>query len=251
MGDLAERAGELDPGRAAADEHERHPRPTAVGIGFALGRLEGDQDPPPDLEGVLHRLQPGRDGRPLRVVEIGVVGAGRDHERVVGDRSAVGHQDLALVGVQADGLAEDDRRVALLAQDRAQRLGDIARRQRAGRDLVEQRLEQVEIAPVDQREADLRIDAQAPRRIQAGEPATDDDHPMRETDGVAGRAHRTILLKRDVSETAPPDALRSTSRTRRHDRDRGGSRHRNHRIVDLPREIGRAMRSHRRTGGRT
>ena len=179
MGDLAERAGELDPGRPAADEHERHPRPTPVGIGFALGRLEGDQDPPPDLERVLHRLQPGRDGRPFRVVEIRVVGAGRDHQRVVGDRSAVGDQDLAPLGVQADRLAEDDRRVALLAQDRAQRLRDIARRQRPGRDLVEQRLEQVEIAPVDERQTDLRIDPQAPRRIQAGEPATDDDNAMR------------------------------------------------------------------------
>ena len=50
---------------------------------------------------VLDRLQPGRDGRPFGVVEIGVVGAGRDDERVVGDRSAVGEEDLALVGVDA------------------------------------------------------------------------------------------------------------------------------------------------------
>ena len=125
------------------------------------------------------RLQPGRDGRPFRVVEIGVVGAGRDDERVVGDRSAVGDQDLAPLGIQTDRLAEDDRRVALLAQDRAQRLGDVARRQRPGRDLVEQRLEQVEIAPVDERQPDLGIDPEAARGVQAGEPATDDDHAMR------------------------------------------------------------------------
>ena len=161
VGDLAQRAGQLDPGRAAADQHERHPRPAPLRVGFALGGLEGDQDPPPDLGRVLDRLEPGRDRRPLGVVEVGVVGAGRDDERVVGDRAAVGEQDLAPLGVDADRLAEDDRRVALLAQDRAQRLGDVARRQRAGRDLVEQRLEQVEVAPVDQGQADLRVDAQA------------------------------------------------------------------------------------------
>ena len=53
--------------------------------------------------------------------------AGRDDQRVVLDRPAVGHQDLATLGIEPDRLAEDDRRVALLAQDRAQRLGDVAR----------------------------------------------------------------------------------------------------------------------------
>ena len=116
--------------------------------------------------------------RPFRVVEVGVVGAGRDDQRVVGDRPAVGHQDLAALRIEADRLAEDDRRVALLAQDRAQRLGDVAGRQRAGRDLVEQRLEEVEVAPVDQGQAHLRVDPEAARGVQAGEPATDDDHAM-------------------------------------------------------------------------
>jgi len=197
VGDLAQRPGELDTGRSAADEHERHPRPAPVGIGLALGRLEGDQDPPPDLEGVLHRLQSGRDRRPFRMVEIGVMCAGRDHEGVVGDRSAIGDQDLAPLGVQADRFSEDDRRVPLLAQDRAQRLGDVARRQRPRRDLVEQRLEQVEVAPVDESETDLRIDPKAPRRVQAGEPATDDDHAMRLASDLAWRTHAPILARRD------------------------------------------------------
>ena len=184
MGDLAERAGELDAGRAAADDHERHPRRAPSRVGLALGGLEGDEDPAADLGGVLDGLEPGRDGRPLRVVEVGVVGAGRDDERVVGDRAAVGQQDLAPLGVDADGLAQDDRRVALLAQDGAQRLGDVAGRQRAGRDLVEQRLEEVEVAPVDERQPDLGVDAEAARRVQPGEPAADDRRP-----DAAGAGH--------------------------------------------------------------
>ena len=48
--DLAERAGQLDAGRAAADDDERHPGAPPLGVGLALGGLEGDQDPAPDLE---------------------------------------------------------------------------------------------------------------------------------------------------------------------------------------------------------
>ncbi len=127
MGDLAERAPELDAGRPAPDEHEGHPRAPALGIGLAFGRLEGDQDPAADLGRVLHRLEPGGERRPLGMVEVGVMGAGRDDQRVVADRPAVRQQDLALVEVEPDRLAKDDRRVALLAQHGAQRLRDVAR----------------------------------------------------------------------------------------------------------------------------
>ena len=55
VGDLAERAGQLDAGRSAADEHERHPGPSSFGVGLALGGLEGDEDPAADLGRVLDR----------------------------------------------------------------------------------------------------------------------------------------------------------------------------------------------------
>ena len=63
---------------------------------------------------------------PVVVPEERVMGTGRDDERVVPDRAAVGDLDLALVDVDADRLAEDDRRVPLPRQDRAQRLRDVA-----------------------------------------------------------------------------------------------------------------------------
>ena len=188
-GDLAERPGELDAGRPAADEDEGHPRPAPLGVGLALGGLEGDEDPPADLGRVLDGLEARRDGRPVVVAEVGVVGAGRDDERVVGDRAAVGQQDLALLRVEADGLAEDDRRVALLAQDRAQRLGDLARRQRAGRDLVEQRLEQVEVAPVDEGQPTSGSMPRLLGRVQPGEAAADDDDPVRRRSGGGGAGY--------------------------------------------------------------
>ena len=98
-----------------------------------------------------------------------------DDERVVRDRPTVGELDLTASDIDAHGLAEDHRRVALLAEQRAERLGDVARRQRAGGDLVQQRLEQVEVAPVDQRQPDLGVDAETASGVQPGEPAADHD----------------------------------------------------------------------------
>ena len=43
--DLGERAGQLDSGRAAADDHERHPGSPPGMVGLALGDLERHQAP--------------------------------------------------------------------------------------------------------------------------------------------------------------------------------------------------------------
>ena len=184
LGDLAERAGQLDAGRAAADDDERHPLGPADRVGFPLGRLEGDEDPPPDLGRVVDRLEARRVARPLVVAEVRVADAGRDDERVVADRPAVGHADLAPDRIERDGLAEEHRRVRPLAEDRAQRLGDLAGASAPGRDLVEQRLEEMEVAPVDERDRDPVVAAQPARRVQPAEPAADDQDPM----PVRGRA---------------------------------------------------------------
>ena len=90
--------GQLDAGRPAADQHEGHPLASPFRIGFPFRGLERDEDAPPDLGRVLEGLEAGRDRRPLVVPEVRVVGAGRDDERVVRDRAAVGDEDLAPLG---------------------------------------------------------------------------------------------------------------------------------------------------------
>ena len=54
----------------------------------------------------------------------------------------------------------------------------------------------MEVAPVDQRQPDLRIDAEAARRVQPGEAATDDRDAVRESGDVPHGAHAPILASR-------------------------------------------------------
>jgi hypothetical protein len=118
---------------------------------------------------------------------------GGDDQRVVVDRAAVRQQHLPRVDVDADRLAEQHGRVLALAEDRPQRLGDLARAQRASRDLVEQRLEEVEVAAIDERQRDLRLAAEDPGRVQAGEPAANDEHAMPPV-GRGGRLRLHLAL---------------------------------------------------------
>ena len=60
-------------------------RRCAVDVGLALGRLERQQHPAPDLERIVERLEPGCARRPLGMTEVGVRRAGGDDQVVVGD----------------------------------------------------------------------------------------------------------------------------------------------------------------------
>ena len=70
--DLGERAGQLDAGGTAADDHEGEQVALLGAVRLTLGGLEREEHPAADLERVLERLQPGRDGLPLLVAEVRV-----------------------------------------------------------------------------------------------------------------------------------------------------------------------------------
>ena len=92
--------------------------------------------------------------------------------------------------------------VAVALHDAADGRGDVGRGQPGGGDLVEQRLEDVMIPPIQQRHAH-RCAAERPRRVQSAEPAADDDD-VRE--GVA------IVIRREI---ATGNWRRRNRRTRR------------------------------------
>ena len=161
-------------------------------VGLELGGLEGLEDLPADGERALQRLELGGVLLPLVVAEVGVLRAARDDERVVVDRLGRGPQrdvaqrDAARGEVDTGHLGEDDAHVAPAAEDAPQRIADLGGREGARGHLVGQRLEQVEVAPVDQRDVDRQ-----PRELQAGlepaEAASDDDDAVRR--GLDRRRH--------------------------------------------------------------
>ena len=176
--DLTERARELDARRAAADDHEHQPGGLDRRVGLALRRLERDQDPPADLRRIVDGLETGRHRGPVLVPEVAVARAGGHDQGVVRHRPAITQHHPPLVGCQAHRLTEQDPRVLAPTQDRAKRLRDLARRERPGRDLVQQRLEQVVIAPVDQRHRDIGLVTERLRGVEPAEPTADDDDAM-------------------------------------------------------------------------
>lgn len=122
---------------------------------------------------------------PLLMPEVGVAKPARDDQRVVLDlpaplaaRELVDH-DGSAPEIEPAHLAHHDANVFVALEDRAQRGGDLLRGQSPRRRLVKQRLEQMEVATIDQRHLD-RLSAQSASGLQAAKPATHDD------DSVAG-----------------------------------------------------------------
>ena len=155
---LRELPRELDAGRPCTDDDERQEAAPGNGVGLAFGHLERAQDPPTQLERVVDRLHPRRVVRELRMPEIRLARASRDDQAVVGDfAAAIQHLDreAACVEVDGDHVAEHDAGVPLVAQHVAQRRCDVSLGEDPRRDLVEQRLEQVVVGPVDERDVDV------------------------------------------------------------------------------------------------
>ena len=102
-------------------------------VGGKLRALEGDEDAPPDAGGVLDALEARRHLGPFVVAEIRMGRAGGEHEVVVGDAHRIDlHEPLA--GINGADFGQQHRRVLLLAQNVADRPGDVGRRERRGRE---------------------------------------------------------------------------------------------------------------------
>ncbi len=179
LAELRDLAGHLDAGRAGADDDEREPLRARRLVLLDLGRLEGPQDAITEIERAFERLQLGCVLRPVVVPEVRVARAPGDDERVVveGLRPAVRqvrHRHAARIEVEAVDFAQDDTRVALPPQDLAERHCYLGRRERSGGNLVRERLEEIEVLPVDERHLDVGS-SEAANREQPSEATTDDN----------------------------------------------------------------------------
>ena len=195
---VLELAEHLEAGEPAADDREGEQAAALGEVGRRGGGVEAGQDVLAQGERVGHRAE-----RQRAVVEPGDRQAargraGRDHEDVVGELAgaAVGQADHhAAAGVVDRGDRPGDHVAA--AQDPAQRHGEVARLDRAGRRLGQERLvghvrlrvdhrdagdararvAGAEVAPAARAAGQPRL--QRPRRDETRVAAPDDDHARR------------------------------------------------------------------------
>jgi hypothetical protein len=185
-------AGQFHASGAAADHHEIEPRLSLRGILFTLGAFECDQYATANGEGVFQRLQPRRIAFPLVMSEVGMRGAGGDDQGVIGQFALREMHDAAFK-IDVERFVHQHRDVLVLLQDLPQGRSD-RRRGKAGRgDLVEQRLEQMMIAAVDQGDANIGI-GQFARGGEAAETAAEDDD-MGARVGRCVAFHRMLLSR--------------------------------------------------------
>src|SRR5262249_27819518 len=154
-------------GRPGADNDEGHERRPLLRVWLALRLFEGEEDAAANGRRVLERLQARRERLPIVMAEIGVARAGRQNERVVGEHRAVIEMQLATLLVDGLDRGEQGRDLLALAKQMSDRPGDLRWRERRRRRLIEQRLEQVMVATIDDRDADWR----AGKPVNGFEPA--------------------------------------------------------------------------------
>ena len=83
-------------------------------------------------------------------------GAGGEHKVVVG-YSFAAEEHLAACRIDVRHLAENDARIGLVVDDTANGRGHVGGRQAGRRHLIEQRLEQMVIAPIDEGDVSVAL----------------------------------------------------------------------------------------------
>ena len=144
-----------------------------------FSHLEHTENPAAELEGVIDRLHAWRVMCELRVPEVRLARAGGDDQAVVRDLTPATNRvdsDTAPVEIDIHDLSQHNGCVPLVAEHVADRRRDVPLGENPGRDLIEQRLKQVVVRPVD----DGDIDRAAPQRFRRKESAESaaDDHDV-------------------------------------------------------------------------
>jgi hypothetical protein len=179
LGDLTRH---LDARGAGADDGEREQLLASRLIARSLGLFERGQDSGPQLQRVIDRLHAGRELGEMVVAEVRLARAGSENQRVERRHIRVAEQlgrHFLVRQIDACDVAEQHLRVLLPTQDHPGRGRDLALRDDPGRDLVQQRLEQVVRGVRDH----LDVDIGTLERLRRGQPAktraNDDDSVLR------------------------------------------------------------------------
>src|SRR5699024_2920517 len=103
--------------------------------------------------------------------------AGRDDEIIVRQTLAAGETDLIAVQINRFGVCPNRLGVFLRAEDFPNRCGDIRRRKRGRRHLIQKRLENMVVVLIDERDAELGVPKRR-RGVDTAKAAPEDDQVL-------------------------------------------------------------------------
>ena len=165
----------LDARRAAADDHKRQPGLPFVRVDFALGKFKRRQHSPANLQRVADALQARSILRPIVMAEVRMPGAGGHDQIIVREFAVVRNHDLAFQ-VDRRGLGKQHLDILLMPENAANRSGNIAGIEPRRGHLVQERLKQVVIPTIEQRDPD-RFAGQLLGGVQPAKSTSDNHHP--------------------------------------------------------------------------
>ena len=133
--------------------------------------------------------------------------SGGDDQAVVGQRERRSQRpdgdDRPVLEIEAGDLGQLDLDVLVLAQDSPERRCDLALREDSRCDLVEQRLKEVVVRAVDERDVDVALPKEL-RGKEATEAAADDDHTVASPLMVRRRRSLGLRARSDQAATGAP-----------------------------------------------
>ena len=177
---------------ARTNDHDGLQKLPGFGIRRLFRLLHRHQQSSADLLGVLEDLHGRREGAPFVVTEKGAAGTRGQNQVVVAVGLAV-ENDLLAFGVDVGHLTQKHLNVPLLANQFAQWCGDVSSGHQTSRNLIQQRLKQVEIALVDQGDAHVGI-GECFAGVHPGETAANNHH----MGGMAKTFFRGFQFEKEV-----------------------------------------------------
>ena len=174
LSEFRERTGHFDASGPAADNDHGELFFDFSVVGGRFGLFEGEEHFFADRHRIIEALQTESVPRPLVLAEVARFRAERDDEEIVIEHAIA---EMGLFGLQVDArdLPHERGDVFVLGEDAAQRLRDLCHGQSRSGDLIQQRLEEVMIPTIDERDAEALI-AEFFRTFQAGEAAAKNEH---------------------------------------------------------------------------
>ena len=170
-----DRTGQFNARWPAADDHKRQLFLALFRIVGQFGFLETTQHTPADLGRLFDRFQSRSKRLPFLFAEIAVLGPARHHQIIVVRLTLISDDD-ATFGINRFNGAADDPHVLGTGKDTANGCGDFGRAQPRHRDLIQERLEQVMVPPIDQGDTHRSFICQSFSRRQSCETATHNHH---------------------------------------------------------------------------